>query len=146
MTDQSDSNAPGPKPDLRSLDRLVGTWEISGDATGEVTYTWLDGGFFLLQRFQLTLFGHTVRGIEVIGHVQPFGEQPSAEIRSRAYDDSGNTLDYVYELADDVLTIWGGDRGSKSFFRGKFSGDDECAGAWEYEGGGGYATTMRRRS
>ena len=27
-----------PTPDLRSLDKLVGTWELSGDARGTVTY------------------------------------------------------------------------------------------------------------
>ena len=42
-----------PAPDLRALDRLVGIWELSGDVTGTVTYEWMEGGFFLLQRVDL---------------------------------------------------------------------------------------------
>jgi hypothetical protein len=141
----ADTPEPAPHPDLANLQRLVGTWQISGGAQGEVTYEWMPGGFFLVQRFRLTLFGHTVEGIEIIGHERPFGQEPSADIRSRAYDNSGSTLDYVYELDGDVLTIWGGDRGSKSFFTGTFSEDGNVnSGEWVYEGGGGYATTMRR--
>ena len=64
-----DSPTPTPNPDLASLNRLVGTWDIGGDASGRVTYEWLPGGFFLLQHYCLTLFGHTVEGIEVIGQV-----------------------------------------------------------------------------
>ena len=55
----------------------------SGDGEGTVSYAWMDGGFFLIQHVNITLFGHRVNGIEIIGHLQPFGEQPSADIRSR---------------------------------------------------------------
>ena len=41
---------PEPNPDLKSLgNRLVGTWEVSGEAEGTVTYKWTENGFFLLQ-------------------------------------------------------------------------------------------------
>jgi hypothetical protein len=40
---------PVPNPDLKSLDRLIGTWTVSGEAEGTVTYEWAEGGFFLLQ-------------------------------------------------------------------------------------------------
>jgi hypothetical protein len=57
----------------------------------------------------------------------------------------GNTLDYVYELEGDTLTIWGGEKGSPAYFRGTFSADgNSCAGAWVYPGGGGYESTMTR--
>lgn len=66
----------------------------------------------------------------VIGHLRPFGEDPSPDIRSRAYDSAGNTLDYVYELEGDTLTIWGGERGSPAYYRGTFGADGAtCAGA-----------------
>ncbi len=45
--------SPEPNPDLVSLDRLVGTWEMSGDVRGTVTYEWMEGGFFLIQRVDL---------------------------------------------------------------------------------------------
>src|SRR5437868_3555404 len=94
-----------PNPDLKSLDRLVGTWKVSGGAQGQVTYEWLEGGFFLIQHFDLELEGHKTKGIEVIGHLQPFGEEPSADIKTRIYDNMGNTFDYVYELDGDTLMI-----------------------------------------
>lgn len=144
---QETYQAPVPNADLTPLNRLVGTWELSGDATGTVVYEWLDedNHFFLMQRFAITLYGHEVKGIEVIGHVQPFGEKPSKDIRSRAYDNTGNTLDYVYEIEADTLIIWGGEKGSPAYYKGTFSNDDTVnAGEWVYPDGGGYKSTMKR--
>jgi hypothetical protein len=73
----------------------------------------MEGGFFLLQRVDLEQHGQRIRGIEVIGHELPFGVEPSEEIKSRFYDNMGNTLDYVYEVEGDTLTIWGGERGPR---------------------------------
>lgn len=39
--------SPKPSPDLKSLDRLVGTWKVSGEAQGQMRYEWKEGGFFL---------------------------------------------------------------------------------------------------
>ena len=137
--------APNPDPDLKSLDRLVGTWRVSGGAEGSVTYEWMDGGFFLVQRFDLIHEGHVVKGIEIIGHLQPFGEPPGPDLSSRAYDNVGNTLDYVYELSGDTLFIWAGSKGSPAYFKGQFSGDGNTnTGEWFYPGGGGYKSTMKR--
>ena len=137
---------PTPNPDLKSLDRLVGTWNVSGpDIAGQVTYEWLEGGFFLMQRFDFVHGGHAVKGIEIIGHLQPFGEPPSQDIKSRIYDTLGNTFDYVYDLEGDTLTIWAGEKGSPAYYRGTFSNDGNTnAGAWVYPGGGGYESTMTR--
>jgi hypothetical protein len=64
---------------------------------------------------------------------------------ARAYDSVGNTLDYVYEMDGDTLTIWGGERGSPAFFRCTFSKDgNKSTGEWVYPGGGGYKSTMTR--
>lgn len=137
--------APVPNPDLKRLDRLVGAWEVSGGAQGRVIYEWMEGGFFLLQRVDLEQFGMKIKGIEIIGHEQPFGAEPGEEIKSRYYDSMGNTLDYVYELEGDTLTIWGGEKGSPAYYKGEFSEDDNTvAGGWVYPGGGGYASTMTR--
>ncbi|MGH3005048.1 MAG: hypothetical protein ACRDOS_03970 [Gaiellaceae bacterium] len=147
MTDntQAFDQAPIPHPDLKKLDRLVGTWSLTGDATGTVTYEWILGGFFLIQHVSLTLHGHDVNAIEIIGHLQPFGQDPSEDIRSRAYDSVGNTLDYVYELDDDTLTIWGGEKGSPAYYKGTFSDDgNKNTGEWVYPGDGGYKSTMTR--
>lgn len=149
MTDGPTTNdqqqAPEPNPDLRSLDRLVGTWEVSGGAQGTVTYEWMEGNFFLIQHVDLTQHGQRHKGIEIIGHEQAFGAEPGQDITSRYYDTMGDTLDYVYEVDGDTLTIWGGERGSPAYFKGTFSHDGTtCTGEWVYPGGGGYQSTMTR--
>ena len=107
---QATQQPPEPSPDLRSLDRLVGTWEVSGGAQGRATYEWMEGGFFLIQRVDLEQYGQKVKGIEIIGHERPFGAEPGEDVKSRFYDNMENTLDYVYELEGDTLTIWGGEK------------------------------------
>jgi hypothetical protein len=142
---QDQQETPKPNPDLQALDRLVGTWNVAGGAEGTVAYGWLEGNFFLLQHVDLEQDGQRIKGIEVIGHLKPFGAAASEDIKSRYYDSMGNTLDYVYELDGDTLTIWAGERGSPAYYKGTFSADgNSCAGAWVYPGGGGYESTMTR--
>jgi hypothetical protein len=138
---------PPPHPDLKALDGLVGTWQISGGAQGQVRYDWLEGGFFLLQHVDLEQYGQRIKGIEVIGHERPFGAEPAEDITSRFYDNTGNTLDYVYELERNTLTIWGGEKGSPAFYKGTFSDDGATlTGEWVYPGGGGYESNATRVS
>jgi len=135
---------PTPNPDLKGLERLVGTWKVSGGAQGTATYEWMEGGFFLLQHVDLEQYGQKTKGLEIIGHEQQFGAEPSADIKSRFYDNLGNTLDYVYELEGDTLTIWGGEKGSPAYYKGTFRQDGTAiSGAWVYPGGG-YESTMTR--
>ena len=124
--------APGPDPDLHTLQPVLGTWDVMGDATGRTRYEWLEGNFFLAQHFDLVHNGRTIRGTEIIGHLYPFAGRPSPDIYARVYSCSdGMTLDYVYELDGDTLTIWAGHRGSPSFYRGTFSADGiRMIGAW----------------
>jgi hypothetical protein len=151
MADNNTNNAqahqqpPQPSPDLKRLDRLVSTWEVSGGAQGRVRFEWMEGGFFLIQYVDLEQYGQKIKGIEIIGHERPFGAEPSEEIKSRFYDNMGNTLDYVYELEGDTLTIWGGEKGSPAYSKGTFSDDgDTLPSEWVYPGGGGYRSTMTR--
>ena len=131
-----------PNPDLQTLDRLVGTWTVSGEAEGTVTYEWTENGFFLLQHVDLG--GN--RGLEVIGHESKYGEDPSQDIRSRYYGFSeGETLDYTYEIVGDTLTIWMGERGSPAYYEGTFDeAGNVLTGGWRYPGGGGYTTVSTR--
>lgn len=127
-----------PNPDLSSLQKLVGTWKVSGEADGTVRYAWTEGGFFLLQHVEL---GGS-RGLEVIGHEHRYGEEPSADITSRYHGfGEGETLDYTYQLLDDTLTIWMGGRDSPAYYEGTFDrAGSTLTGAWHYPGGGGYST------
>jgi hypothetical protein len=134
-----------PSGAMAALDRLVGSWTVTGEAQGTVRYEWMPGRFFLLQHVELSQYGQQTTGLEVIGHLRPFGEPPSEEIHSRFFDSAGNTLDYVYELVGKTLTIWAGAKGSPAFYRGEFSDDDQTIrGDWVYPGGGGYSSTMTR--
>lgn len=137
---------PKPNPDLKSLDRLVGTWKQSGGVEGKITYEWMECGFFLIQHVDLERYGHKIKGIEIIGHLQPFGEEPTKDIISRFFSFvDGMTLDYVYEVDGDTLTIWGGERDSPAYYKGVFSDDgNTLTGNWVYPGGGGYESTAKR--
>lgn len=142
---QSDYLVDEPSPALKQLGRLVGTWDVSGGAQGRVRYEWMEGSFFLLQHVDFDHNGYKIKGLEVIGHLRPFGEEPSEDIKSRFYDSAGNTLDYVYELEDDTLIIWGGEKGSPAYYKARFSADgDTLTGGWVYPGGGGYETVTTR--
>jgi hypothetical protein len=142
---QPEYQAPEPNPDLKSLDRLVGTWTISGGAQGQVIYEWMEGRFFLIQHIDLEQYGQRIKGFEIIGHLRPFGEAPGEDIKSRFYSAMGDTLDYVYELEGDILTIWGGEKGSPAYYTGRFSNDgNTLAGGWIYPDGGGYESIATR--
>lgn len=140
-----DHTSATPPTDMQALDRLIGTWDVSGDAVGQVRYEWMPGGFFLLQHVDIDHGGNHIQGLEVIGHERLFGsEAPSEDIKSRFYSSTGDTLDYVYELEGDTLTIWGGQRGSPAYYRGTFSTDGTTvSGGWVWPGGG-YTANMKR--
>ena len=133
-------------PDLKDLERLIGTWKQSGEVEGEIAYEWAEGGFFLIQRVDLMQDGNTIKGIEIIGHEFTFGSAPSEEIKSRFYSYlDGMTLDYVYEIEGDTLIIWSGEKGSPAYYKGTFSQDgNTLTGAWTYPGGGGYEAVSTR--
>lgn len=124
---------------------LVGEWEVSGNVRGTVSYEWMEGGFFLLQRVDFgQQDGQEIEGLEVIGQERLFGEAPSEEIKSRFYSSSGDTIDYIYDLEGDTLTIWAGERGSPAYYRGAFSEDGYIlTGAWHYPDGGYEAISTR---
>ena len=83
MTDRDASDQPQPaQPDaaLKRLGRLVGTWQVSGEAHGTVTYAWMEGGFFLIQHVDLG----QAKGIEIIGRERGYGRPSRARTSSLA--------------------------------------------------------------
>jgi hypothetical protein len=130
----------GPHPALRQLDRLLGQWRVTGDdMSGQVTFTWMEGGFFLQQHVDLVHDGRPIYGIEIIGY-----EPASGTLRSHYFGNRAELFEYTWEIEGDTLTIWGGEPGSDFHYSGQFSADGTTnAGRWVWPGGG-YASTMTR--
>lgn len=147
MTNELDApgaQAPPRNPGLGALDRLVGSWTISGGSEGETTYERMDGGHFMIQRGEVTREGQPFRFLQVIGYDRTPGSAPGEEIVGRLYTSTGDTLNYVCE-ADDGVTIWFGQRGSDAYYRGTWSDDgNELRSTWVWPGGG-YDETTRVR-
>ena len=86
---------------------------MSGEVHGAVTYAWMDGGCFLIQHVNLEQQdGQHTKGMAMIGHLHRYGAAPSTDMHARSYASTGETLDDVYALEGDTLTIWFGARGS----------------------------------
>ncbi len=141
----SESNTLQPSPEVQRLDRLVGTWDLSGETKGQIRYEWMEGSFFLIQHVDLEQDGSRNVGMEIIGQERAFdAAESSGDIKSRFYGNRGETFDYVYELEGDTLMIWGGEKGSPAYYKGAFSADgDTLSGEWVWPGGGYHSTASR---
>ena len=150
--DQARDQPPQPNPALKSLDVMVGTWDLKGrefgsggEIRGRLAFDWMEGGFYLVQRVDIEHADLKITGVEYIGY-----EESSQTLKSYFFSNHGPgpfggvALEYVWEVDDDTLTIWGGFVGSPAKFEGKF-GDahDTITGRWEWPGGG-YEATMTR--
>ena len=128
---------------LASLDRLVGTWQVSGpdDLRGTVHYEWTNGErSFPVQHVDLEQNGERSRGVELIGYHH--GRQ---QLTSHFFGGEGEPLEYTWRVTDDELTIWFGDENSPARYRGTFNDDGNTnAGGWEWPGGG-YQSSMTRQ-
>ncbi len=132
-----------PHTALKKLDRLVGKWKISGPKIdGYTTYEWMEGGFFLIQHFDLTYDGERHKGIEYIGF-----DEDTRTLRSHLMEINGGNFKYTYEIEGDTLWYWFGDKGSDNFSHGTFTRDgNTITGRWQWpednDKTGGYEYTM----
>ena len=135
-----DAETQSPAASLESLDRLVGTWTISGPGLdGTVRYEWMAGRGFLVQHVHLVNDGETTHGVEYIGL-----DRETGSLRSHYFGSDGEILEYTYDLTGDTLRIWFGGTDSPAKFTGTFSADGaHNSGAWEWPGGG-YESNMTR--
>jgi hypothetical protein len=148
MSNTSDTHpttTPAPPTGLKALgDRLIGTWKVSGEAEGETSWDWMEGGFFLIQRGWIRREGMEQTYLQIIGNDRMPGSEPADAITGRLYTNQGDTFSYVCELDGDTLTIWMDEKGSPSVYQGTFSADgNTIEGEWEWPGGG-YKETMTR--
>jgi hypothetical protein len=128
--------APTPNPALQRLDRLVGTWKLTGhlvgseeeNIRGEISFRWLEGGFFLVQDVEIDFAGmYEVKAHELIGYDPETGAFASSVYSNLAPD----PWPYTWDVRDGVLTISVTYGPLDASFRGEFSEDgDSFAGGW----------------
>ncbi len=118
-----------PNPALRKLERLIGKWKITGDdAHGETVFEWMEGGFFLIQRFEMKQGGSDIKGIEYTGF-----DEETETLRSRLMQTDGSRFTYTYEIEGDTFWYYFGDKGSDSYSLSKFSEDgNSYFGRWQW--------------
>ena len=85
MADDNTSNAQAhdrsePNSALASLDVMVGTWDLKGresgpegEIHGRVTFVWMEGGFYLVQRVDIDHIGQRIMGVEYVGYDESNG-------------------------------------------------------------------------
>lgn len=127
---------PTPDPALGRLEKLVGTWSITGrtldsqddNISGRVIIEWLPGKFFLQQRGEMDFMGFTVQSLEIVGY------DPSTKaFSSYVYSNMGGTpLPYYWDVQGNIVTHWMED----STYTGTFSEDGNIlSGGWRPEEG-----------
>lgn len=133
-----------PHPTLKSLDRLVGSWQASDPTgangiSGKTTFEWLPGGFFLVQRIE---FGDT-KGVEMIGY-----DKESGSIKSQFFGASELILKYTYKIEGDTLTVSIDMPQAKGQYAARFSPDGKSlTGRWDWIENGekqGYTAMLTR--
>lgn len=114
----------GRSPALAPLHVLVGTWfvemthvALSAPVHGLKTYTWLEGGHFLIER---TRFDHP----DVPDSVAVIGADASGEGLSEHYFDSRGVLRvFKMTLENGLWKAWRDESGFSQRFTGTFSAD-----------------------
>jgi hypothetical protein len=81
---QAHDRQPQPNHALKSLDVMVGAWELKGresgpdgEIHGRPTLEWMEGGFYLVQRVDIDYIGRRIVGTEYIGYDE---EEPQPEV------------------------------------------------------------------
>ena len=118
---------------LEELEPLVGEWATevelpgaSGAIRGRTTFSWLEGGGYLIQRATMEdpnfptgvmVIGPDLRGERVVQHY---------------FDSRGVARVYDISLEDGVLRVWRDDSDFAQRYTGTFSADGTTvSGAWE---------------
>ncbi len=133
--EQEDMQMPQPAPELKKLSRLIGTWNMKGhllgsdeeNITGQMTFSWLPGEFFLLQSGSLSFMGMPIENHELIGY-----DEESKSFTSLVYSNmSPMPLPYKWDIDGDTLRISVSYGPMDASFEGKFSEDgNSFAGGW----------------
>jgi Protein of unknown function (DUF1579) len=126
---------PAPDPALEQLDRFIGRWKLTGrlvgsdddTISGESTYRWLPGGFFMEQRIALDFMGMQIESQELVGYNATTKTYPSTVYSNL----SPQPLPYVWTVDGDEVTISVSYGPLDATFTGRFSPDGNTfSGGW----------------
>lgn len=139
MTDDSPQKKPTPDPALKQLQRLVGTWRMSGrpvgsdedSITGTTRFSWLfddDGNsFFLQQDMDMNYAGKSIKSHELIGF-----DPKTKAFASNVYSNMApDPWPYQWKINGDEIAISIHKPPMDATFKGKFSPDGKTwSGGW----------------
>jgi hypothetical protein len=140
-----------PDPALKRLEKLVGTWKLTGrtlssqedNITGWTTFEWMPGGFFLKAVGEINFKGFIMQSLEIIAYDQQSKTFPSSVYSSM----SGTVFPYQWDVQGNTVIH----SGLGATYTGKFSEDGNMLiGGWrpdegtESTDGSAYDATMIR--
>lgn len=126
---------PTPPSTLQALNALVGEWSLQGShpaepgvvVRGRVAFEWLEGGFFLVERWQVER-PEFPDGIAIIGAA---AESPDS-LSQQYFDSRGVARVYGLSLENRVWRLWRDGQPFSQRFSGPISDDgNSIAGRWE---------------
>jgi hypothetical protein len=93
---QLNETGPLPNPALKKLSWLLGDWTVSGEAHGQVTFNWMEGGFFMVQHIDLI----GTKGIAFIGY-----NSESEKLKAYYFGYNGRVLEGICEINESKQLI-----------------------------------------
>jgi hypothetical protein len=136
-----------PNPALKGFDKIMGTWEISGpDSKGTVTYEWMEGGFFAIQRFDMVQKNYHTKSVEYTNF-----DEDTNSLRSRLMGTDGSRYMYTYVFDGDKMYYYYGEKGADMYSLSTLSPDgNTMTGRWHMptpqDPNGGYDYVLKRKS
>jgi Protein of unknown function (DUF1579) len=130
----SESTLPQPDLALKRLDRFVGRWSMEGHlvgsdeptTTGETTFCWLPGGFFLEQHVQMNFTGLEIDSLELIGYDPETDTFPSTVFSNLA----PSPLPYRWDVQNHTVTITVSYAPLDATFTGSWREDGTFSDGW----------------
>lgn len=144
-------NLPQPDLALKRLEKLVGTWKLTGrtlsskedNITGWTTFEWMLRGFFLKMTGEITVHNMSMQSLEIIAYDPESGTFPASVYSSM----SGTVLSYKWDVQGNTVIH----SGLGATYTGTFSEDGKMLiGGWrpdegvESTAGNTYDATMTR--
>jgi hypothetical protein len=127
-TEMGEDAITGRDPKLKALDALVGEW-VLGDPSapvGRTSFSWLEGGFFLVQRWTVDVPG-APDGIAILGR-----DATTGELVQHYFDSRGVARVYQLRLEGGTWRLWRDGPDFWQRFSGTFAEDGTTIrGTWE---------------